>query len=325
LEDPTRPEQDLEVIGPQADFSHTALLYEDRDQLLEGVHPFAEAAQSRGDALLVAMPSSSLEIVREVVDAESRLVSFMDLDDLGRNPARLVSAWRDFAETDAKSATGMSCVGESLWFGRGAEEIDECERHEQALNLAFGEGPPLSMLCPYDRGRLAEDVIERVGRSHAELSAHGRPTRRSESFAEPRAEDTLGGALSRVGDEVERIEFTDNGGLSSLRSRLRHRAQQAGLDGTKQEDLVLAGDELAANSIRHGGGAGTMRIWRDGDQIHCEVRDRGQITDPMVGRVRPAPDQIGGRGLWLANQLCDLVQIRSGPAGSIVRLSMETG
>jgi anti-sigma regulatory factor (Ser/Thr protein kinase) len=33
----------------------------------------------------------------------------------------------------------------------------------------------------------------------------------------------------------------------------------------------------------------------------------------------PLSDE-GGRGLWLANQLCDLVQIRSGENGTVVRL-----
>ena len=42
----------------------------------------------------------------------------------------------------------------------------------------------------------------------------------------------------------------------------------------------------------------------------------------MVGRVRPEVTQLGGRGLWLANQLCDLMQIRSGSGGTRVRLQM---
>jgi anti-sigma regulatory factor (Ser/Thr protein kinase) len=180
------------------------------------------------------------------------------------------------------------------------------------------------MLCPYDRDRLAEDVIERVGHSHAELSGDGQPTRRSETFVEPQDSDPLGGALSRLGDDIEGIAFAKSE-LADLRAVLRRKAQDAGLDQQRQADLVLAGDELATNSIRYGGGGGVMRIWREGEQIHCEVRDKGQITDPMAGRVRPTPDQIGGRGLWLANQLCDLVQIRSGPEGSVVRLSMKIG
>ena len=44
--------------------------------------------------------------------------------------------------------------------------------------------------------------------------------------------------------------------------------------------------------------------------------------DPLVGRVKPVPTQVGGRGLWLANQFCDLVQIRSGDDGTAVRLQM---
>jgi hypothetical protein len=34
-------------------------------------------------------------------------------------------------------------------------------------------------------------------------------------------------------------------------------------------------------------------------------------------------DQTSGFGLWLANQLCDLVQIRSFDGGSAVRLLMS--
>jgi anti-sigma regulatory factor (Ser/Thr protein kinase) len=54
-----------------------------------------------------------------------------------------------------------------------------------------------------------------------------------------------------------------------------------------------------------------------------EVRDHGRIHDALVGRTRPAPDQLGGFGLWLAHQLCDLVQVRSSLAGNVVRLHMR--
>ena len=51
-----------------------------------------------------------------------------------------------------------------------------------------------------------------------------------------------------------------------------------------------------------------------------EFEDRGTIDEPLAGRLRPTPTQQGGRGLWLANQLCDLVQIRSSELGTTVRL-----
>ena len=68
-----------------------------------------------------------------------------------------------------------------------------------------------------------------------------------------------------------------------------------------------------------GGGS----LWSEGQTLLCEVHDRGQITDPLVGRVRPTPEQRTGRGLWIVNQLCDLVQIRSSASGSVVRLHMQ--
>ena len=88
---------------------------------------------------------------------------------------------------------------------------------------------------------------------------------------------------------------------------------------------MLAVHELATNSVRHGGGHGTCRLWRDGTALVCEVSDHGWITDPMAGRRRPAADQPGGRGLWLVNQLCDAVELRSSPAGTVVRVRMSDG
>ena len=47
------------------------------------------------------------------------------------------------------------------------------------------------------------------------------------------------------------------------------------------------------------------------------------IVDPLVGRSLPPADEIGGRGLWLVNQLCDLVQMRWDAGGTVVRVHMH--
>jgi anti-sigma regulatory factor (Ser/Thr protein kinase) len=44
------------------------------------------------------------------------------------------------------------------------------------------------------------------------------------------------------------------------------------------------------------------------------------VADPLAGRLTPAHDQEGGRGLYLVHQLCDLVQLRSSPSGTTVRV-----
>jgi anti-sigma regulatory factor (Ser/Thr protein kinase) len=111
--------------------------------------------------------------------------------------------------------------------------------------------------------------------------------------------------------------------LPALRRFVLQEAVRASLDSDRAHDLVLAMNELATNSVRHGGGAGTLRMWREAETLVCEVQDSGHITDPLVGSIPPTPEQRTGRGLWVVNHLCDRVQIHSAPSGSVVRVHMR--
>ena len=102
--------------------------------------------------------------------------------------------------------------------------------------------------------------------------------------------------------------------------RLEDEAARAGFEGHSRSDLVLAVHEVAVNSVRHGGGTGELLVWRDGARVVCEIRDRGVIAHPLADRLSAPPYASGGRGLWLANAICELVQIRSVPDGTVVRL-----
>jgi len=103
----------------------------------------------------------------------------------------------------------------------------------------------------------------------------------------------------------------------------RAHAESFGLSATRAGGFAIASNEIATNSVRHGGGRGVMRIWHEGHKLTCEIADSGRFNQPLADRMRPAADTAGARGLWLANQLCDLVQIRSVPQGTIVRLHMR--
>ena len=63
-----------------------------------------------------------------------------------------------------------------------------------------------------------------------------------------------------------------------------------------------------------------MLVWREPGRVVCEVRGAGAIADPLADRRLPELDDPTGRGLWLANQLCDLVQIRSVRGELVVRV-----
>ena len=70
-------------------------------------------------------------------------------------------------------------------------------------------------------------------------------------------------------------------------------------------------------------GDGIAGVWRENGSLLVEVADGGHIADPLAGRDLPGPEEIGGRGLFLVNQLCDLVQLRSSPEGSVIRVHMH--
>jgi hypothetical protein len=84
--------------------------------------------------------------------------------------------------------------------------------------------------------------------------------------------------------------------------------------------------ELAANTLAHTDGPGSLSVWATAGEVICQVQDAGHIADPLAGTLRRdrAPG-AGGQGLWAVQQLCYLVEIRTGPGGSTIRLHMRFG
>jgi anti-sigma regulatory factor (Ser/Thr protein kinase) len=108
-----------------------------------------------------------------------------------------------------------------------------------------------------------------------------------------------------------------------VRALTHRQAVAAKLPADRAADLVLAVNEVATNSLRYGGGKHTFRAWTDAKTAVCEVTDGGYIADPLADRQRPAEDDDAPRGLWFANQVCDLVQVRSKPGSTTVRLRVS--
>jgi anti-sigma regulatory factor (Ser/Thr protein kinase) len=114
--------------------------------------------------------------------------------------------------------------------------------------------------------------------------------------------------------------------LASVRSFAAAWAARAGLRPHRVQDLVLAVGELVANTLAHTNEPGLLTLWATSSEVICQVHDTGKITDPLAGKLRPDPgDTAGRRGLWVVHQLCDLVEIRTGPAGTTIRVHLQLG
>ncbi|SCG73240.1 ATP-binding protein [Micromonospora humi] len=118
-------------------------------------------------------------------------------------------------------------------------------------------------------------------------------------------------------------EAFDQAHVTELRHTVTSCALAVGLTGQRLDDFVLAVNELITNAVRHGGGQGRLRLWRRGDDLVCEVADHGHgISERRLrDRDRPAPETAGGWGLWLARELSDTMEVETGDAGTVVRIT----
>jgi anti-sigma regulatory factor (Ser/Thr protein kinase) len=108
--------------------------------------------------------------------------------------------------------------------------------------------------------------------------------------------------------------------LHQVRRVVVAKATACGLPAARADEIALAVNEIATNAVLHGRPPATLRIWAGDAELTCEVSDAGDgIKDPLAGQLAPAPDAVGGRGIWLARMLCEAVEIRNG-AGCTVSL-----
>lgn len=132
---------------------------------------------------------------------------------------------------------------------------------------------------------------------------------------------TVGGITT----EILLSEGFDHSRVTALRHAVASAATGAGLTGDRLDDFVVAVNELLTNAVRHGGGTGRVALWRAGGTVVCEVTDRGSgLSEPRPASPdRPAMDQPGGWGLWLAAELTDSLELSTDGSGTTVRISQQ--
>ena len=300
-------------------YRHEAFLWSGDDQFVAGTVSFVREGLEGGQPVMAALTRPRAQLLREALGPDARAVEFVDMEQLGANPSRIIPAWQAFADERIVDGRPVRGIGEPIWPARREVEVAECQLLEGLLNMAVHPDTPLWLLCPYDVQSLPADVVEEAHRSHPvvlDIEAH----RGSTAYGGAHHVGTLFEEDLPWVDVVVAHRPFGEGDFAAVRRDVADHASSAGVDADRCDDLVLAVHEVAVNSVRYGTGGGELRIWQEDRALVCEVRDRGRIADPMTGRRRPGDDVVRGRGLWMANQLCDLVQVRSGPTGTTVRL-----
>jgi hypothetical protein len=301
-------------VRPHRSYRHEAFLYRGEDEFLAGTVPFVDDGVAAGQPVMVAIRGSRLPALRAALGSAGAEVLFVDMTELGHNPARIIPGWRRFLAERGTDGQPVRGVGEPIWAGRRPTEVAEAQLHEALLNVAVDPDTPLWLRCPYDLDSLTEAELAEAARSHPILVESG-GLRGSPSYGgKQHVEDLFAGDLPEPDRPTDGIALP--AAPAEVDALVARHAQAAGLGPERSCGLAVAIREIAAAAVP----GCTLRVWAEPGALVCEVRDAAPVNDPLVGRVQPTAGEPDPRGLWLANQLCDLVQVRSTPDGTTVRV-----
>jgi anti-sigma regulatory factor (Ser/Thr protein kinase) len=301
-----------------AGLTHLAYLYDDERDYLASLSAFVHAGLRSDEPVFVAVPGRLAGLLSERLGAESPLLRYGAMAETGRNPARLIPELHAFL--DEHPGQRVRYIGESIWPGRSAAELCEATRHEALLNLAFATAA-VSIMCPYDVRGLAGSVVGGVQRTHPAVLRNGQTQPATSYFGRGAVPAECEDLLPEPPADAQVLGYETS--LGQVRALASSHAAALGMAADRITNLVIAAGEITANTLRHTSAGGTFWIWHTGEEIICQVRDEGWIADPLAGRQRHSPED-SGHGLWVVNQVCDLVEIRtSQAAGTIIRLHMR--
>jgi anti-sigma regulatory factor (Ser/Thr protein kinase) len=298
---------------------HEALLYSTPDELAHRLVPRLRPSLDSGGPVVAVLDEPTRAEVRLALGDDADRVEFPDPAAVHSVPPFTVAMRWARLSRQVSSPTGRATV-----VGQHVADLPGCEethwaRLDIGLNIAV-VGLPITVLCPY---RVDHSELARVHATHPWLATadgsvpsgtYRQPTEALVEFPPPPPPD--------LGPPAAELAFTADE-LGELRHLV---AEVAGGGGTASErvaDLVLAVNEIGSNSIEHGPGHGRLRLWTTDGGVTAEVADSGTADLPFPGMVPPSATGARGRGLWLASELCDVMQVWSDAGATVIRLRME--
>ncbi len=304
--------------GSAATLKHPAFAYRSVDEFLDSLGPFVLEGVERGEPVFAAVGPDELDALRDEVGPRPG-VRLEDTRAWEPNPATRLRAFHEYVLEEIASGTQrIRLVGEPVWPDGPEPFVREWARYESVLNTILAPFP-VELVCTYPVSRLDPAIVADSARTHPALRT-GRHTRTSDDFAEPeellvRWNPPLGSPPSHAAVMGERLD------LAEARRFVADRAIAAGVPSGRVPEVTLAASEILANARIHGSPPARLTTWSEPGFFLCQVDDQGSGPgDALAGYRPPTASQGSGRGLWLARQLADLLQIVPGRRGTSVRL-----
>jgi anti-sigma regulatory factor (Ser/Thr protein kinase) len=292
---------------------HHAFAYESDDEYVGRSAGFLRAGLEAGDACVVANTRDGNALVRDALGADADRVTFVDVSATYTRPAHAVARYYGAFLEQLRTAPSVRAVAD-FQCAPTPDDWQQWAGYEAITNLAYSH-LPVWVVCTYDANALPDPLIETMWQTHSEVLGDG--WKASERFEDPRA------VVRRFTPDPEPLPWLRSypGGNDLERFREQLACELAGerVPEAKALGMLVAGTEIAANALRHGGGIAEVRLGRADGRFVCEVIDRGPgFDDPVAGYL--APRDGTGRGLWIARQLTWRVEAFRSARGFTVRV-----
>jgi anti-sigma regulatory factor (Ser/Thr protein kinase) len=299
---------------------HVAVPYDSDERFLDLAVPRVRAALDEGRRVLVITGATKLAQLREALGGDAERVDSRVPASWYDHPYRMLAAYHEYTR-----GRRTLVIGEPSWTGMSRRQVRELIRCDSVINAALRATAAI-MLCLYDLRRVPEAVLHYGPVNHPVLlGSEGEMA--SNRFVEPHElvlHDDQAPLPEPPGD-AGTFRFTARE-LKRLRHHVGDYARSAGMDRNLITSLVISVSEIAANSVEHGAGYGTITMWTGDGELVCEIADPGgALDDPLPGYIPPEPESPRGYGLWISRQLCDLVELRAEDGLLRVRLHLGMG
>jgi anti-sigma regulatory factor (Ser/Thr protein kinase) len=301
------------VMTSPATLRHHAFVFESDDEYVARAVAFLKEGLEAGEGAVVGNTRDGLANMRDALGPDADRVAFFDVSSTYTRPARAVAAYYGTFLDLLRGAPSVRAVA-TMQFGPTPGDWEEWAGYEAITNLAYSH-LPVWVLCTYGANALPDHILEDVWRTHPEVLSDG--WKESERFQDPRE---LVRKLTREPQPLPELRsFSGGEDLEVFRERLARALVAENVPPAKALDMLVAGTEVAANAVRHGGGIEEVRAGRVEGRFVCEVIDRGDgFDDPVAGYLAPRDGM--GTGLWVARQLTWRVESFRSPRGFTVRI-----
>ncbi|MEH0843347.1 ATP-binding protein [Micromonospora sp. CPCC 205711] len=315
------------VVPASDPFVHTALIVDSDDTVRTRLIPYLRRSLDAQERVLLVVGGQVERLVRASLGALADRLEWGGHDTFGVRLGLAYEGLRRYLAAQHASGNPVHVITEpDVVTDAHPGSPDRAAAHlsyESACADAYA-GYDCPVTCLWDSRRHPTLVIEGVRSLHShELTETGRVPNAAflatTDYLAVRAEVPLEPTPPVV--ELD-VGLTSLDELAPLRGVLRAWAHERSFDVEAIGDLVVAVTEVATNALVHGALPVRLRCWSHRDTLIAQVDDAGGRRIPPAAGYRH-PDRAGkagGRGLWLARQLADVVTTHTDRSRTSVRL-----